>query len=282
MNSKILLINKERGISSYKKIREVQKQYRFNKIGHVGTLDPMAEGLIMAISDNATKLSNFLMKQDKIYEVEMQLYYQTDTLDLEGKIVYSDDIREKYNIEDITNAMNAFIGEILQKPPMYSAIKINGKKLYNLARKEIFLDVPERPVNIYYIENIKTKDDDKISFTTKVSSGTYIRSLVRDIAIKLGTYATMTALKRVQIGDFKLPPDVSEIDVDNAIKLEKIYLSYKQYFELKNGMTIICSNKFNETSELLHAYYENNYVGIIKIIDRKNCDIYLKRTKFFE
>lgn len=281
MNSKILLINKEKGISSYKKIREVQKKYGFNKIGHVGTLDPMAEGLIIAISDNATKISNYLMKQDKIYEVEMQLYYQTDTLDLEGKIIHTDNEKINYNIHEISNVMNTFIGTITQKPPMYSAIKINGTKMYKLARKDIEIDIPERLITVYYIKNVEIKND-KIKFTTKVSSGTYIRSLVRDIALKLGTYATMTSLKRLKIGDFELPNELEMLDIDKSINLEHINISYKQYFALKNGMTIICNNEIDTKSELLHAYYENNYVGIVKITHKKNLDIYLKRTKFFE
>lgn len=280
MNSKVLLINKERGISSHKKIKQIQKEYNLDKIGHAGTLDPMAEGLIVALTNNATKLSDYFMKKDKIYEVEMQLYYQTDTLDLEGKVIYKDEIANKYDDKYIINIIKSFKGEILQKPPMYSAIKINGEKMYKLARKNIEVDIPERLITIYFFDDIKINND-KISFTVKVSSGTYIRSLVRDIALKLGTYATMTSLKRIKIGDFALSENTGIIDVDKALKLECINLNYKQYFALKNGMTIIISNE-DFKSELLHTYYESKYVGIIQIINRKNIDIYLKRTKFFE
>ena len=281
MDNKIILINKEKGISSYKKIREVQKKYNYSKIGHAGTLDPMAEGLVIAMSDNATKLSDMLMKKDKIYQVEMCLYYQTDTLDLEGNIVYIDEEKKIYKEKEIIDAISSFIGTSMQKPPMYSAIKLNGLKMYELARKNIEVDIPDRQVNIYYINNIKITGD-KISFETKVSSGTYIRSLVRDIGLKLGTYATMTKLVRTQIDNFKLPEDIEIMEVDDAINLDKFILDYKQYFAIKNGMTCIITSDLYSKDMKLNAYYDDKYVGIIEVCDKKNNNIYIKRTKFFD
>lgn len=281
MDNKIILINKEKGISSYKKIREIQKKYNYSKIGHAGTLDPMAEGLVIAMSDNATKLSDMLMKKDKIYQVEMCLYYQTDTLDLEGNIVYIDEEKKIYKEKEIIDAISSFIGTSMQKPPMYSAIKLNGLKMYELARKNIEVDIPDRQVNIYYINNIKITGD-KISFETKVSSGTYIRSLVRDIGLKLGTYATMTKLVRTQIDNFKLPEDIEIMEVDDAINLDKFILDYKQYFAIKNGMTCIITSDLYSKDMKLNAYYDDKYVGIIEVCDKKNNNIYIKRTKFFD
>lgn len=281
MDNKIILINKEKGISSYKKIREIQKKYNYSKIGHAGTLDPMAEGLVIAMSDNATKLSDMLMKKDKIYQVEMCLYYQTDTLDLEGNIVYIDEEKKLYKEKEIIDAMSSFIGTSMQKPPMYSAIKLNGLKMYELARKNIEVDIPDRQVNIYYINNIKITGD-KISFETKVSSGTYIRSLVRDIGLKLGTYATMTKLVRTEIDNFKLPEDVKILEVDDAINLDKFILDYKQYFAIKNGMTCIITSDLYSKDMKLNAYFDDKYVGIIEVCDKKNNNIYIKRTKFFD
>ena len=281
MDNKIILINKEKGISSYKKIREIQKKYNYSKIGHAGTLDPMAEGLVIAMSDNATKLSDMLMKKDKIYQVEMCLYYQTDTLDLEGNVVYIDEEKKIYKEKEIIDAISSFIGTSMQKPPMYSAIKLNGLKMYELARKNIEVDIPDRQVNIYYINNIKITGD-KVSFETKVSSGTYIRSLVRDIGLKLGTYATMTKLVRTQIDNFKLPEDVKIMEVDDAINLDKFILDYKQYFAIKNGMTCIITSDLYSKDMKLNAYYDDKYVGIIEVCDKKNNNIYIKRTKFFD
>ena len=281
MDNKIILINKEKGISSYKKIREIQKKYNYSKIGHAGTLDPMAEGLVIAMSDNATKLSDMLMKKDKIYQVEMCLYYQTDTLDLEGDIVYIDEEKKLYKEKEIIDAISSFIGTSMQKPPMYSAIKLNGLKMYELARKNIEVDITDRQVNIYYINNIKITGD-KISFETKVSSGTYIRSLVRDIGLKLGTYATMTKLVRTQIDNFKLPEDIEIMEVDDAINLDKFILDYKQYFAIKNGMTCIITSDLYSKDMKLNAYHDDKYVGIIEVCDKKNNNIYIKKTKFFD
>ena len=281
MNNKIILINKEKGISSYKKIREIQKKYNYSKIGHAGTLDPMAEGLIIAMSDNATKLSDMLMKKDKVYQVEMCLYFQTDTLDLEGNIIYIDNEKKIYTNKEVADAIKSFIGTSMQKPPMYSAIKLNGLKMYNLARKNIEVDIPDRQVNIYYINNINLSGD-KITFETKVSSGTYIRSLVRDIGLKLGTYATMTKLIRTQIDNFKLPFDTNIMEVDEAIMLDKIILDYKQYFTIKNGMSSIIASNTYEKYNKLNAYYDNKYVGIVEVCDKKNDIIFIKRTKFFD
>lgn len=281
MDNKIILINKEKGISSYKKIREIQKKYNYSKIGHAGTLDPMAEGLVIAMSDNATKLSDMLMKKDKIYQVEMCLYYQTDTIDLEGNIVYIDEEKKIYKEKEIIDAISSFIGTSMQKPPMYSAIKLNGLKMYELARKNIEVDIPYRQVNIYYINNIKITGD-KISFETKVSSGTYIRSLVRDIGLKIGTYATMTKLVRTKIDNFKLPEDIEIMEVDDAINLDKFILDYKQYFAIKNGMTCIITSDLYSKDMKLNAYYDDKYVGIIEVCDKKNNNIYIKRTKFFD
>ena len=279
MNNKIILINKEKGISSYKKIKEIQKKYNYSKIGHAGTLDPMAEGLVIAMSDNATKLSDTLMKKDKVYQVEMCLYYQTDTLDLEGNIIYVDKEKKIYTKEEVVYTISSFIGTSMQKPPIYSAIKLNGLKMYELARKNIKIDIPNRQINIYYINNIKITGD-KISFETKVSSGTYIRSLVRDIGLKLGTYATMTKLIRTQIDNFKLPYDINIMDVDKAIILGKIILDYNQYFKIKNGMTCFMESNKYEKYNKLNAYYDNKYVGIVEVCNKNN-NIYVKRTKFF-
>lgn len=218
MKDYIYLINKKSGISSFKAINNIKFENKniISKIGHAGTLDPMAEGLMITMINGATKLSDILMHQDKIYNVFMILGYETDTLDLEGKIInVSDNITDN---NSIINIIKSFINETKQIPPKYSALKINGKKLYELARKNIDIDIKEREIKIYEINNIQIHDDIEIikynlnkdlitkivSFDIKVSSGTYIRSIVRDIGYKLNTYATMIKLNRVQIGKYTL------------------------------------------------------------------------------
>ena len=286
----IVLLNKSKGISSFKAINKLKWIIKSNKVGHAGTLDPIAEGLLIVMVNNATKFSDNLMKKDKEYFVELELGYETATYDTEGEVTekYESEINISY--EKIFEVINSFIGEIMQVPPMYSAIKINGEKLYELARKGIEVERQARKVKIYSIREINIEQN-KISFYTEVSSGTYIRSLVRDIGRKLGVYATMTRLVRTKIDKYSINESVSleeiekklnnqkeifEDDSDNennvdrngeieeVIKFkniecifnyEKITLSEEKYKKLKNGMTVLVGfKKFKD----LHTVVENN------------------------
>ena len=202
----LILLNKSKGISSFAAINELKRKIKAKKVGHAGTLDPMAEGLMIVMVNDATKFSDDLMKKEKEYYVEMELGYKTDTYDLEGTVI------ERYEAK-IIKAVNSFKGKIKQIPPMYSAIKVDGKKLYDLARKGVEVERTERNVEISEVRKIKivrpnknSKDNEniKISFYVKVSSGTYIRSLVYDIGEKLGVFATMTRLVRTKIGRFEI------------------------------------------------------------------------------
>ena len=288
-NDGIVLLNKSKGISSFKAINKLKWIIKSNKVGHAGTLDPIAEGLLIVMVNNATKFSDNLMKRDKEYFVELELGYETATYDTEGEIT------EKYegeiNISDerIFEVINSFTGEIMQIPPMYSAIKINGEKLYELARKGIEVERQARKIKIYSIREINIEQN-KISFYTEVSSGTYIRSLVRDIGRKLGVYATMTRLVRTKIDKYSIDESVSleeiekklnnqkeifEDDSDNEnnvdgnrkieeiikfknieciFNYEKITLSEEKYKKLKNGMTVLVGfKKFKD----IYAVAEN-------------------------
>ena len=285
----IVLLNKSKGISSFKAINKLKWIIKSNKVGHAGTLDPIAEGLLIVMVNNATKFSDNLMKRDKEYFIELKLGYETATYDTEGEVTekYESEINISY--EKIFEVINSFIGEIMQVPPMYSAIKINGEKLYELARKGIEVERQARKVKIYSIREINIEQN-KISFYTEVSSGTYIRSLVRDIGRKLGVYATMTRLVRTKIDKYSIDESVSleeiekklnnqkeifEDDSDNennvdrngeieeVIKFkniecifnyEKITLSEEKYKKLKNGMTVLVGfKKFKD----IYAVAEN-------------------------
>ena len=299
-NDGIVLLNKSKGISSFKAINKLKWIIKSNKVGHAGTLDPIAEGLLIVMVNNATKFSDNLMKRDKEYFVELELGYETATYDTEGEIT------EKYegeiNISDerIFEVINSFTGEIMQIPPMYSAIKINGEKLYELARKGIEVERQARKIKIYSIREINIEQN-KISFYTEVSSGTYIRSLVRDIGRKLGVYATMTRLVRTKIDKYSINESVSleeiekklnnqkeifEDDSDNEnnvdgnrkieeiikfknieciFNYEKITLSEEKYKKLKNGMTVLVGfKKFKDTYTVaenkLYCVYVKNEI----------------------
>ena len=294
-NDGIVLLNKSKGISSFKAINKLKWIIGSGKVGHAGTLDPIAEGLLIVMINNATKFSDNLMKRDKEYFVELELGYETDTYDIEGEITekYEGDI----NISDekILEVINSFTGEIMQVPPMYSAIKINGEKLYELARKGIEVEREARKVKIYSIREIHVENKEKcrISFYTEVSSGTYIRSLVRDIGRKLGVYATMTRLVRTKIDRYSIEESVSleeieeklakgkEVSGENVCKdvsdmekveeiikfkniecifnYEKISISEEKYKKLKNGMTVLVGfKKFKD----IHTVTENNLYSV--------------------
>ena len=300
-NDGIVLLNKSKGISSFKAINKLKWIIKSNKVGHAGTLDPIAEGLLIVMVNNATKFSDNLMKRDKEYFVELELGYETATYDTEGEI--SEKYEGEINISDerIFEVINSFTGEIMQIPPMYSAIKINGEKLYELARKGIEVERQARKIKIYSIREINIEQN-KISFYAEVSSGTYIRSLVRDIGRKLGVYATMTRLVRTKIDKYSINESVSleeiekklnnqkeifEDDSDNennvdrngeieeVIKFkniecifnyEKITLSEEKYKKLKNGMTVLVGfKKFKDiyvvAENKLYCVYVKNEIS---------------------
>lgn len=199
----IIPINKPAGITSHTVVNKLRKFYGIKKIGHAGTLDPFATGvLILLVGREYTKRSQELMRQNKIYRTKLKLGYISDTYDKDGVI-------QEYNIQklptrsEIDQIIASFIGEISQIPPMYSAIKINGKKMYELARKGQTVDIPPRLVNIY---DIKVLDYTYPYLTLDIScsSGTYIRSLGYDIGMKLATVAYLETLERRQSGEYNI------------------------------------------------------------------------------
>ncbi len=300
----IFLLNKEKGISSFRAINILKRQLNVNKVGHAGTLDPMAEGLMIVMLNDATKFSDQLMKKDKEYVVELEFGYETDTYDLEGEktFIYENEFDLEENKDHIKTVINSFIGKINQIPPMYSAIKIDGKRMYEEARKGKEVEIPARKVEIYNIDNIKIYDK-KISFVTSVSSGTYIRSLVFDIGRKLSYGATMTKLVRTKIDRYSLGKSTTLLEVENDITMSKdkivniesildyesIYLN--EYLErLQNGMTVVIKkdSKYFENIELkIDSNYKiyninSDFIGIVKIIRLDNEKVYLKREKYFK
>ncbi len=200
----VLVIDKPEGISSHDIVREVKRLPCIDgKVGHTGTLDPMATGVLPLCIGRATRLSSFLMKGRKEYLATMKLGEETDTLDREGKVVYRAVDKIQVGAGDISRALKLFIGEISQVPPVYSAIKKNGVPLYKLARKGIKPKMETRKVFIYELELTRI-DLPFVSFKAVVSSGTYVRALCRDIGRELGCYAYLYGLRRIRSGDFSI------------------------------------------------------------------------------
>lgn len=272
----IIVVNKPKGITSFDVIRKLKKILKTKKIGHTGTLDPLATGIMLVCVGKATKLASDLEAKDKIYIADFDIGYATDTYDIEGKKIAENTI--EISKENLEQSIKKFIGNIKQIPPMYSAIKIDGNKLYHLARKGIEVERPERDVTIEYINLLDFKDN-KVKIETKVSKGCYIRSLIYDIGQDLGTYATMTALQRKQVGDYSLEnsyslEQIEKMVLNNDFKflktIEEIF-SYDKYSlqtekELtlyKNGNTV--KIKENLENKRYRIYFQNEFVGLANI-----------------
>ena len=267
----IILLNKSKGISSFKAIDELKRKIKAKKAGHAGTLDPMAEGLMVVMINDATKFSGDLMKKDKEYYVEMELGYKTDTYDSEGKVI--EEYKSEIELSDsqIIRTIHSFKGRIKQVPPMYSAIKVEGQKLYDLARKGIEIERMPRDVeimNIYKIKIHRSKEDSsrkKISFYAHVSSGTYIRSLVHDIGEKLKVFATMTKLVRTKIGRLSIEDAVSLEEVQSEIgKLKELVEEKRENesFWATKSDTAIRAEKIREIVCFVEIEYILDYYGI--------------------
>lgn len=210
----IVLINKEEGLTSRDVVNKIVKKLNLKKVGHAGTLDPIAKGLLVIGIGKGTKILDLLTMNTKEYIATSKIGIETDTLDISGNILNkTNDFYLKR--EELINTLNSFIGSYYQEVPKYSAVKINGKKLYEYARNDLNVDLPKRLITIYKIELLEFN---KNEFTFKVlaSKGTYIRSLIRDIGIKLNLPMTMKKLIRTKSGKFNLS-DSYEISDDFKI-----------------------------------------------------------------
>lgn len=263
----IIVVNKEKGYTSRDVVNIISKIVGTKKVGHTGTLDPIAEGVLVVCVGKATKLCDYLTSDDKGYVATFDLGYETDTLDNTGEVINTS--QKKVSNEDIKSVINSFKGSYSQEVPKYSAVKINGKKLYEYARSNIEVSLPKRIVNIKNIEILNIGKS--ITIKCLVSKGTYIRSLIRDIGYELGTYATMTSLVRTRQGLFKIEDSNTLEDIKNdkynIISIEEVFSTYKkvylseiEYKKISNG--VILDNIYN--SEYVLFYYKDKLVSIYK------------------
>ena len=274
----ILNIDKPQGITSHDVVNIIRKLFPNTKVGHTGTLDPLATGVLPICIGKATKLSDELLAENKVYKVKMLLGVETDTYDITGKIVFANVLNEDEIY--IKERIKRFIGKQMQLPPKYSAIKVNGKKAYEYARKGEEVALKPREIEVFDIEDINANlRKREVSFNVSCTKGTYIRSLVHDIGIKLGCGATMTQLRRIKTGEF----DISEsIELYKFLKLEyldmldkiisiedmykdskKINLTEYEYERFLNG------NKIEVTTPdgIVRVYLNQRYKGIGKVKD---------------
>lgn len=267
MKNGILIINKEKGMTSRDVVNVVCGKLKTKHIGHTGTLDPIATGVLVLGVNNGCKIIELLTSDDKIYEAEVIVGLETDTLDITGKILNTYNI-ENIDIDDIKKVLSSFKGKYLQEVPKYSAVHVNGKRLHEYARNNEEVVLPKREVEIYdinLIDDIKQEDNYfTFKFLVHVSKGTYIRSLIRDIGNKLGISCTMKNLKRIKQGNFKIEDAINLEDVsidtnlatikDALTNYEKIIVDDNVAKKVKNGMIL----EFDTKSEIVLILDNNN------------------------
>ena len=270
MQEGIILINKEKGLTSRDVVNQVSKKLKIKKVGHAGTLDPIANGLLVIGVGNGTKILDLLTLDQKEYIATVSIGIQTDTYDVTGNILKK---QENYQLDKKTleNTLNSFLGSYEQEVPKYSAVKINGKKLYEYARKQEEIELPKRLVTIYQIE-LLNYNDSEFTFKTLVSKGTYIRSLINDIGLKLNIPMTMKALKRTRSGKFLLEnsnlvtDNYNYITIDKALDYKIIELEDEDLLKkVKNGNKI--SLPYNDLfitlkdkNKVLAVYKKDNFI----------------------
>ena len=271
----ILLINKDIGISSFGICSKVKKKLGIKKVGHSGTLDPNASGVMTILVGEGTKLSKVLVEHNKEYKACLKLGIKTQTADSEGKIIEEQQYSLSDKIDEIEACFRSFVGKLKQIPPMYSAIKVDGKKLYEYARKGKEVERKERKVEIFSIciDEIR-KEDNEIDFTVSCSKGTYIRTLCEQIAEKLGTIGYMKSLIRTKVNDYTIEDSmtVKEMDSLTIEELEKRIITIEEVFKdkekidmtekgielLKNGVMLTYKLK----DDYYRIYSKNKFIGI--------------------
>lgn len=282
----VINVQKPEGLTSHDVVAALRRKLKMKRIGHTGTLDPLASGVLPICIGKATRISEYLLELDKEYIAELSLGTETDTQDSLGEVIrQSDKIVDPIDIEE---AFKKFQGHIKQVPPMYSALKHKGKKLYELARQGITIERPARSVKIYELEILEIIDKQKIIFRVKCSKGTYIRTLCQDLGRELATLGHMSGLKRTATGPFNIE-DSYELDyilnlpedqipsillpMDKALPhFEKIIVKDKYYFKLINGARLSIEalvdyedNSFQENMTY-RVYCKKEFIGMGQII----------------
>ncbi len=275
----VLIIYKERGLTSHQVIAKLRRILKQTEIGHTGTLDPEAEGVLVVGLGQATRSFSFFDESVKVYRAEIILGQQTDTQDASGKVI-AEQCGTDLTIDVINKTITELTGEIQQIPPMYSAVKLHGQKLYDLARQGVTVDRNARPITVHSwtIENPKAKYGFKERFSSVIScsKGTYIRTLINDLGEKLGCGAHMGSLLRLQSGNFRLDDAVTLDQVSECVAfgclddllipiskvlnhLPSIYPEDDDLQKVKNGGKL-SFYKYNE---------ENTSGSIVKAVDRE-------------
>ena len=279
----ILVIYKEKGYTSRDVVNILGKELGTKRIGHTGTLDPMATGVLVVCVGQGLKLVELLTNHDKEYIAKIKLGIETDTLDITGNILKEENIKE-YSKEEVEKVLKNFVGKVKQEVPKYAAIKVNGKKLYEYARNGEEVELPVRDIEIYNLKLVSDVKNNEFYIKCHVSKGTYIRSLVRDIGKCLGTVATMCELERTKLGNFSLE-DTYTIDdirsnmyslltVNEVIDLPKVVVNKDMEKKIKNGQVL---ENFFDSDMVIIMNEDNQLLAIYQKKDEK----YVKPYRMF-
>lgn len=272
----IIVINKTKGCTSHDIVYKVKKILK-EKVGHTGTLDPNATGVLPLLIGEGTKLSKYLIEHDKIYKATIFLGKETTTLDVEGEVIKEKEVDfKKLTFENVNEVLNSFLGKQEQIPPIYSAIKVNGKKLYDYARNGQEVEIKPRIIEIYDIK-LDSIDENRITYTVKCSKGTYIRTLCKDIAEKLDTVGYMEDLQRQEVGKFNIKDSITVEELEKNINskefFDKNFISIEKFFNEKEklqlnekGLNLFLNGVrlTRNIKEDLYRIYDinNNFIGI--------------------
>jgi tRNA pseudouridine55 synthase len=280
----ILIVDKDKDYTSRDIVNLVEKKLNYNRVGHAGTLDPLATGVLVVALGDALKILEFINDSDKEYIATAKMGLLTDTLDVTGKVLKENN---NFNItkEELESTLNSFKGSYLQEVPLYSSVKVNGKRLYKYAREEKQVVLPKREVNIFSIE-LLSFNKDEFTFKVNVSKGTYIRSLIRDIGDKLNIPCVMKELRRTRQGIFKIEDSVKVDDIDNNIKLISIedalnditFIEVDSFLENKILNGRILDNRYSK--EIIGFKNKERVIALYQVYDKDNTKI--KPIKVFK
>ena len=277
----IVVLNKPRGMTSSDCVYKLRKILHIRKIGHAGTLDPEVNGVLPIAIGQATKLIELMHEKPKSYIGEGMLGSRTDSYDMEGHVLESLELEREYSDIEIKEAMQNLTGKLKQVPPIYSAVRVNGNRLYEYARENITVELPERDVQVYdYQLTQKPRFDDKdkveyFDFAIQCSKGTYVRSLVNDLGTKLQVPAVMTSLTRISSSGYNITHAVTVEEIEAQLdtpekwlqsiesffeELEKINLTAEQFNRVKNGASV----KLSTAADKVALFYQGKLKAIYK------------------
>lgn len=256
--SGVLIVNKSEGMTSHDVVNRIRRLYNTKRVGHTGTLDPMATGVLVVLVGRAAKAAEYLTADTKAYRATLRLGITTDTEDVTGRILTeSDSLPSREKVDEV---VQSFIGDIMQTPPMYSALKVGGRKLYELAREGVEIEREARPITIHSLTSLPTERDSDYMLDISCSSGTYIRTLCADIGAKLGCGGVMATLCRTRAGEF---------DLSNSRTLEELEAMSE---DERLSLLLPTVSLFSSLPEVrLPSFYEK--------LSRSGCEIYQSKIK---